>query len=102
MTARAFAQYPDYKILEHCRCITLDDLSGRSAPCTQQKIKQLSGVIKSAAAHDCHAHLLEWPDGVLSCVLSATISNPHHLQPSEIIAAYRNASELNNLVHRPN
>lgn len=100
MTARTFAQYPDYKILEHCRCITLDDLLSRSAVKKENRVKALTNALKTATAHDCAAHLVEWPDGVLACIVSRGVKSFFDVSPAAKIGAYRNAVAYGDVVYR--
>ena len=100
MTARTFAQYPDYKILEHCRCITLDDLLSRGAAITENRIKTLASAIKTAFAHGCAAHLVEWPDGVLACIVSGQVKSFFDVSPAAKIAAYRKAVGSGDVIYR--
>lgn len=90
MTARTFAQYPDYKILEHCRLISLDELSSCST-IANREIKAFTNAIKAATAHDCFAHLVVWRDGIVACIVTAHARTFGELSSSIIIAAYRNA-----------
>lgn len=100
MTARTFGQYPDYKILEHCRCITLDDLLTRGVAITDNRIKTLSTAIKTAISHECAAHLMEWPDGVLTCIVRPQSKSSFHVSPAAKIAAYRKAAECDDVIYR--
>jgi hypothetical protein len=100
MTARTFAQYPDHKILEHCRCITLDDLLIRGAAITDSRIKTLSNALKTASAHECTAHLMEWPDGVLACIVSSGTKSLLDVTPAAKITAYRKAVACGDVVFR--
>ena len=99
MTSRTFAQYPDYKILEHCRCITLDDLSS-SSTISNNEIKIFASAIKTATAHGCAAHLVAWRDGVVACVVSGRAKSFRQVSPSTLIAAYRNAVAGGDVVYR--
>lgn len=90
MTARTFAQYPDYKILEHCRLISLDELSSCST-IANREIKTFTNAIKTATAHECSAHLVAWRDGVVACIVSASAKPLVEISPTTLIAAYRNA-----------
>lgn len=65
MTARTQSQYPDHKILEQCRLISLDDLSSCSTIASTE-IKTFTNAIKTATAHECAAHLVAWRDGVVA------------------------------------
>lgn len=100
MTTRTFAQYSDHKILEHCRGITLDDLLSRSITIIDSQLKTLSNAINTAVAHGCAAHLIEWPDGVLACVVSTQSYSFSDLVPTIKIAAYRRASTGIDFIYR--
>lgn len=99
MAARTFAQYPDYKILEHCCCITLNDLLNRGTAITESRIKTLSNALKTATVHECTAHLMEWPDGVLACIVSVGAKSFFDVSPAAKIAAYRKAVACGDVVY---
>ncbi|WP_049629097.1 hypothetical protein [Cellvibrio sp. pealriver] len=88
MTSRTHAQYTQTQIIERCACITLDDLLSRGANALNPMFKRLASFMQSAAAYDCGAHLLEWPDGSLVLVISHNARDFSQLSPETITAAY--------------
>lgn len=90
MTARTFAQYPDHKILEQCRLISLAELNA-CPTIGKREISAFTNTVKTASAYDCAAHLVSWCDGIVACIVSSHCKTFGELSPSTIIAAYRNA-----------
>lgn len=89
MTQRTYAQYTDQQVIQLCTDVTLDDLLSRGLNSADQTIKPLLTVVKTAEAHECVPHLLEWPDGRLACVIRPV---GHLLTPNEKLTAYRRVS----------
>ena len=100
MTSRTYFHYPDRQAVELCSCIALDDLLARGANAQNLIFKSLSGSTHNAKAHDCGAHLLEWPDGSLVLVISQRAREFSQLSPDTIIAAYRYALSGGGLIYR--
>ncbi len=100
MTSRTHAQYTQTHIIERCACITLDDLLSRGANARNPMFKRLASFMQSATAHDCGAHLLEWPDGSLVLVISHSAREFSQLSPETITAAYRYTVRGAGLIYR--
>ena len=100
MTSRTHPQYTPSQVIERCTCITLDDLLSRGANALNPLFKRLASFMRSAAAYDCGAHLLEWPDGSLVLVISQSAREFAQLSPEAITAAYRYAVRGCGLIYR--
>ncbi len=100
MTSRTLSHYTPTQIIERCACITLDDLLNRGAAITECRIETLSNALKTATAHECAVHLMEWPDGVLACIVSAGVKSFLDVSPAAKIAAYRKAVACGDVVYR--
>lgn len=100
MTSRTYSHYTDKQAMVLCACITLDDLVARGANTQNPVLKSLSQSIHNAKAHDCGAHLLEWPDGSLVLVISASARECSELSHHAITAAYRYVVSGRGLIFR--
>lgn len=100
MTSRSHPQYTPTQVIERCACITLDDLAARNQPALIPLVVHLRSAMRSAAAYECGAHLLEWPDGNLVLVVSQAVRDYHRLSRSTILASYRWAVGGCGLVYR--
>jgi hypothetical protein len=100
MTSRTLSHYSDRQAVEICSCITLDDLLARGNNAQNPLFKNLSGFIHNAKAHDCGAHLLEWPDGSLVLVISASPGEFAMLSADVVAGAYRHAVNNCGLIYR--
>jgi hypothetical protein len=100
MTSRTYSPYTDRQALELCACITLDELLARGTNAQNPIFKNLAGFIHNAKAHDCGAHLLEWLDGSLVLVISATAREYSELSRHAVAAAYRYAASGQGLIFR--
>lgn len=102
MTSRTQPQYPTAQIIERCSCITLDELLDRGGSRFNPMFKRLTRLISNAIAHDCGAHLLEWPDGTLVLVVSQRASEFSQLPQEVIAAAYQYSISGSGLIYRDN
>ncbi|MDQ2076080.1 hypothetical protein [Marinimicrobium sp. ABcell2] len=84
MTTRQYAFYSDREIVALCQPVTLGELLARGVDSNDLIYREFEEAHKSHAG----ALVLEWPDGVLVCVVAADPVEFEQLAPGHKIGAY--------------